>query len=131
MNFYSFSKKVIDMERNIFVTLDLNIIIVSAYEFIKTYIYDFCHNNEKRINTIKISHHLKNIENASVYFAKLMLHDEKFCEYRYNNNLIFSQSAKAIACMALGFDLIRTNSKTLSSDGESLIKKWVIIILNY
>jgi hypothetical protein len=110
------------MERIIFKAIDFNVIQVSAYEFIKTYIYDFSHNNEPKILKLKMQHHLVNLENISIFMAKLMLHDEGYCEYKC--------SAKAIACMTFSFDALRTNSKSITPEIESLLKKWVILLVN-
>lgn len=119
-NKYS-NKKIVEMERTIFKTISFNVVLVSPYEFIKTYIFDFTHNNENKINKLKMANHLSNLENVSIFMAKLMLHDESFSEYK--------SSARAIACMTFGFDALRTNSKNLTSEMEGLIKKWLIFLV--
>jgi hypothetical protein len=70
------------MEFFIFKKVDYNLILVSPYEFIKTYIYDFYHNNESKIKNLNMAHHLLNMESAAIYMAKLMLHDDSFCQYK-------------------------------------------------
>jgi len=69
------------MERIIFKTLSFNICLVSPYEFIKTYIFDFIHNNESKITKLKMHNHMENLENIAIFMGKLMLHDEAYYEY--------------------------------------------------
>ena len=75
-------KQVVEIERNIFSTIEYNVILASPYEFIKTYIYDFLHNNERKINKLQMKNHVNNLEGASIYMAKLMCHNDSFSQYK-------------------------------------------------
>jgi hypothetical protein len=70
------------MELQIFQQLNYQIILVSTYEFIKSYIFDFHHNWEQHIKTNNLTHHINNMESAAVYLGKIMLHDETFCSFK-------------------------------------------------
>jgi len=70
------------MERTIFKAISYNVVLVSPYEFIKTYIFDFTHNNETKIIKLKMQKHMANLENISIFMAKLMLHEESYSEYK-------------------------------------------------
>jgi hypothetical protein len=58
-----------------------NLITSSIYEFIKTYFYDFRKNNESLLTFLNIHNLIDDYEKASMYFAKLTLHYDRF--YRY------------------------------------------------
>ncbi len=66
----------------IFKACDYDLVHVSAFELIKTYIFDFTHNNEKKLIKLKMMKHMENLENVSIFMAKLMLHDEEYYEYK-------------------------------------------------
>jgi len=70
------------MEVFIFQKIDYDVILVSPYEFIKSFVYDFSHNLENDIRRLNLTHHIANLESVSVYMAKMMLHDEIFTQYK-------------------------------------------------
>jgi hypothetical protein len=100
--------------------IGLRIIIISAYQFIKTYVYDFFHNNEDKILSLNLKRHLDNLEYDAIFFSKVMMHSEEFLQYK--------SSSKAMASLILAFDSVRSNSINLSSDQTKLIKNWVNLI---
>jgi hypothetical protein len=50
-----------------------------------------------------------------------MLHHELFYEYK--------NSLKAVACVIASYDLIRSNSDTLSDEGEKFLKDWLMFLI--
>jgi len=77
------------MEITIFNAINYNVLLVSTYEFIKTYIYDFIQNNrsEDDENLIQISY-IKKLEVIAIYLAKIMLHEESYYQYKYYNIIL-------------------------------------------
>lgn len=106
-----------EMEFFIFQKLNYQTILISPYDFIKSYMYDFIHNFEDDIKKLNLMHHLANLENAAIYMAKIMLHNEVFNQYK--------SSTRAVACLSIGFDALRTNSQNLTPDMAYFIKDWV------
>lgn len=62
--------------------LDFNLILSSPYDFIRAYFFDFMHNQEDTIKTLKMKPFINRLEKTSVYIAKMMLHSETFWQYR-------------------------------------------------
>jgi len=112
-------KGINEMELFMFQKINYQIILVSPYDFIKSYLFDFYHNSETNINKLNMKKHLKALEETAILIAKIMFHDESFYQFRSSSN--------AIACLLRGFDVLRTNSKNLPKDVVSFIKQWVII----
>lgn len=75
-------KEIKKKERQILETIDFEVIATSTYDFIKTFLFDFCHNNREYIEELKMHHHLESFENVSIYLAKMMFHHEDFCNYK-------------------------------------------------
>jgi hypothetical protein len=70
------------MERNLLSVIGYeSLICVTVYEFIKTYFYDFKYNNQSYIIELDIENLVSEFEEASVYFAKLLMHYESFYKY--------------------------------------------------
>lgn len=69
------------MEIEIFTTINYSLILVTPFEYIKSFFYDFVYNNEKKIKELNLKHHIDNQEKASIYIAKLMFHNERFSKY--------------------------------------------------
>ena len=108
------------MEFFIFQKINYQTILISPYDFIKSYIYDYIHNFEDEIKKLNLLHHLVNLESAAIYMAKIMLHNETFSQ--------FKSSTRAVACLSLGFDALRTNSVNLTQDMSYFIKEWVLYL---
>jgi hypothetical protein len=80
-----FSEKEIKrQERLILETIGFDsIITTSTYDFIKTFIFDFCHNNREYINKLNINWIIDIFDTTAIYLAKLMAHSDEFTHYRY------------------------------------------------
>jgi hypothetical protein len=79
-----FSEKEIKrMERLILETINFDIITTSTYDFVKTFIFDFCHNNREYINNLNIQKILDSLDSTAVYLSKLMAHSDEFCQFKY------------------------------------------------
>jgi hypothetical protein len=76
------SKEIKAKEKEILETVEFDVIICSPYEFIKTFVFDFCHNNEARIKALNLEKHIDAFDNAAIYLAKLMFHDEEFSSHK-------------------------------------------------
>jgi hypothetical protein len=70
------------MEIIILTTLKFNLIYVSTYEFVKTFYFDFIHNNKNSIDTSSKLKYMECLENNAIFLSKLMLHDENFYEFK-------------------------------------------------
>jgi hypothetical protein len=73
---------IIDMEIEIFETVKFRLIMISPFEFIKTFIFDFKYNNEKTIDQLCLNTDLVTLEKLAIFFAKIMLHEYSFVKYR-------------------------------------------------
>lgn len=76
------SKEIKAKEKEILETIEFDVIISSHYEFIKTFVFDFCHNNAQRIQDLKLEKHIDAFDNAAIYLSKLMFHDEEFSSHK-------------------------------------------------
>jgi len=66
------------MEFFIFQKINFQIILVSTYEFIKNYIFDFLHVSENDIKQLELTGHIQNLETCAIFLAKVMLHNDYF-----------------------------------------------------
>jgi len=66
--------------------------------------------------------HIDNFSNTCIFLAKMMLHSEIFSVYSY--------SLKSVACIIAAFDILRSNSKTLSKESESFLRQWILFIID-
>jgi len=69
------------MEIEIFTSIEFKLILITPHEYIKSFIYDFVYNNEKKIKQLNLKLHIENLEKASIYVAKLMFHKESFSKH--------------------------------------------------
>jgi hypothetical protein len=113
-------KEIKKREKLILETVNFNVITTSTYEFIKTFIYDFNHNNREFIKSLNMSHHVDTYENICVFLSKMMCHTEEFTPFSY--------SLKAIACIVAAFDILRSNSKDFQKDAENFMRQWVKLL---
>ena len=63
----------------------------------------------------------KKIEYISIYLARTVCLEEKFC--------IFPYSLKAVYSIIAAFDLLYANSKNISEETEFILKKWILFLL--
>ncbi len=108
-------------ERNILQTIDFNIITTSTYDFIRTFIFDFNHNNKEFIRKLHMAEQIDIFENICVFLSKMMCHNDEFSCHNY--------SLRAIACIVAAFDVLRSNVKEWTKDAESFMRQWVSILL--
>jgi hypothetical protein len=80
-NLLIFRAEIREKERLILSTLNWDIFFVTSYDFIKTYIFDFVHNNKDIIKNLKMENTVSNLENIAIYLGKLGLHIEEFVSY--------------------------------------------------
>ena len=108
-------------EREILNTINWDLVIVNSYNFIRTYIYDFYINNLKRIEKLNLKKYTKIIEFISIYLARMVCLDEKFC--------IFPYSLKAVCIIIAAFDILCANSKKITEESELFLKQWIIFLI--
>jgi hypothetical protein len=66
-------------QAHILKTIDYNIIATSSYDFIISFFYDCLYNNSKEYQFLPdINTMLEQVENTSIYFAKLITHSVEF-----------------------------------------------------
>lgn len=117
------------MEITILSTLNYNLINVSTYEFVKTFYFDFIHNNKNSIESSSKAKYMECLENNAIFLSKLMLHDENFYEFKYIVILNNRSSSKAVAALTCAFDILRMHSKTPHKEAENLVKRWLRFLL--
>ena len=115
-------KQIIKSELQILKDINYNIINISTYDFLEIMLNDLKTNNKKIIKKLKIIKHLNSLENICLFLAKLMTLNEEFIKFDY--------CLKAICCIICGFDLLRSNSKTLENEMEKFFKNWILFIIN-
>jgi len=116
-----FSEKEIKKKEKIILdTINFNIITTSTYDFIRTFIFDFCHNNREFVKLLNMSKHIENFENICIFLSKMICHNEEFT--------VYSHSLRAIACIVAAFDILRSNSRNLNQDSENFMRQWVKLI---
>jgi hypothetical protein len=108
-------------EREILTTINWDLVIVNTYNFIRTYIYDFYINNIKIFEKSNIKNYIKKLEYISIYLARMVCLEEKFC--------IFPYSLKAVCIIVAAFDILCANSKNISEESEFILKKWILCLL--
>lgn len=116
------ARTILKQEREIFKTLDYCLISVHTYDFIRTYLYDFCVNNQDKINELGLKDHIKSLENVCTYLAKLLTLNEEFSKYQH--------SLKAIGCIITGFDIHCSNSPNMTDEREKFIRQWISFLLD-
>ena len=116
-------KKIREKEKIILQTINFKMIATSTYDFVKTFIFDFYHNNQESIKKLNMYKHIECFENICLFLSKLMFHNEEFTNYKY--------SLKAIASIVTAFDILRSHAKDLSKDSENFMRQWVRNSFNF
>lgn len=75
-------KQIQKKEREILLTLDFDLIVVTTYDFIKTYLYDFYVNNKEYITLFDLEKNLLYIENSCFFLSKLIAFSDTFSVYK-------------------------------------------------
>ena len=114
-------KTILRKEREILKVIDFNLVSIHTYDFIRIFLYDLCINNTQKIKFYKIEEHIRTIEKISIYLAKMVALDETYDKYRH--------SLKALTCIVIAFDILRSHSKTLDKEKEIFIREWIIFII--
>lgn len=69
-------------EKQVLEALNFEIITTSESDFIKTFIYDFIHNNRRQIEKLAMWHHIDAFENVTIFLSKLIQHSVEFNKYK-------------------------------------------------
>lgn len=69
-------------EKMILETIDFETITTSTYDFIRTFIFDFIHNNRLQIHKLNMFHHIDVFDNVAIFLSKLIYHNEEFSNYK-------------------------------------------------
>jgi len=115
-------KEIKDKEKDILKIIEFKLVTATTYDFIKTYLYDLYVNNKEKIEELNVTKHLDSLENVAVFIGKMMLLSDEFSSYNH--------SIKAICCFILGFDILRSGSKTLNKDQTNFIREWMLFLIN-
>ena len=75
-------KEIKKQERIMLETINYEIITSSTYDFIKTFIFDFCHNNKEYIQNLNMNKILDMFDSTAIYLSKLVAHSEDFISFR-------------------------------------------------
>jgi hypothetical protein len=75
-------KQIKTQEKLMLETIKFDIMTTSTYDFIKTFIFDFCHNNKEFINMLNLHWIIDLFDTTAVYLAKLMAHTEELTQYK-------------------------------------------------
>jgi predicted HTH domain antitoxin len=69
-------------EKAVLELLNFEIITTSTSDFIKTFVYDFIHNNRAQIENLEMWHHIDAFENVTIFLAKLIHHNVEFNQFK-------------------------------------------------
>jgi hypothetical protein len=75
-------KEIKRQERLMLDTINFDIVTSSSYDFIKTFIFDFCHNNKEYITKLELNWIIDLFDSTAIYLAKLMTHSEEFSHHK-------------------------------------------------
>ena len=116
-----FSKEeIIKMEREILKILDWDILLITNYDTVKTFLSDFYVNNREMINNLKMDIICYDLEIISFFLCKLICLNETF--FRYNKCI------KAIGIIIASFDILRSNYK-MSKEAENFLRQWLLFLV--
>ena len=79
--------------------------------------------NKLKCQKMKLNskNYTKKLEYISIYLARMICLEEKFC--------IFPYSLKAVCIIIAAFDILYANSKNISEETEFILKKWILFLL--
>lgn len=115
--------EIINKEKTILKSLDFNLFITSMHDFIKNFIFDLLYNNRKAIKKIKLKTLIDLIEKVSIYISKILIHSDYFSQYK--------NSLKAITCIIVSFDLIRSNKSNFTNDMINFVHEWIKFLIEH
>ena len=113
-------QEIIMMEREILKVLDWDILLITTYDTIKTFLSDFYVNNKDMINNLKMNIICYDLEIISIFLSKLIsLHDAFF---KYNKCI------KAISIIIAAFDILRSYYR-MSKEAENFLRQWLLFLV--
>ena len=113
-------EEIIMMERDILTILDWDILLITTYDVVKTFLSDFYVNNRDMINNLKMDIICYDLEIISIFLSKLVCLHESF--FRYNKCI------KAISIIIAAFDILRSNYK-MSKEAENFLRQWLLFLV--
>ena len=113
-------EEIIMMERDILQILDWDILLITTYDSIKTFLSDFYVNNRNMINNLKMDIICYDLEIISIFLSKLVCLHEAF--FKYNKCI------KAISIIIAAFDILRSNYK-MSKEAENFLRQWLLFLV--
>jgi len=117
-------KQILSMEKKILETISFeNLIRTSTNEFIKTYFYDFRHNNRQAVEDFNVEEDINKCENLAIYFSKLSCYSYYF--YDYNCAL------KAVVSIIASFDSYRDTGRLIKNkQGDKFFSEWIFFLIS-
>lgn len=113
-------EEIIMMERDILKILDWDILLITTYDTIKTFLSDFYVNNRNMIDNLKMDIICYDLEIISIFLSKLVCLHEAF--FKYNKCI------KAISIIIAAFDILRSNYK-MSKEAENFLRQWLLFLV--
>ena len=113
-------EEIIMMERDILSILDWDILLITTYDTVKTFLSDFYVNNRDMINNLKMDIVCYDLEIISIFLCKLVCLHEAF--FKYNKCI------KAISIIIASFDILRSNYK-ISKEAENFLRQWLLFLV--
>jgi hypothetical protein len=113
-------QEIIMLERDILKVLDWDILLITTYDVVKTFLSDFYVNNRDMINNLKMDIICYDLEIISIFLSKLVCLHESF--FRYNKCI------KAISIIIAAFDILRSNYK-MSKEAENFLRQWLLFLV--
>lgn len=117
-----FSEELIKkIEIDILETLDFGLIMSNTYDFLRTYIYDFCLNNKEKIRGFEMVGDIQAIEHFCIKLCKLITLSDVIQKYNH--------SFQAIGCLIAGFEIYKMKMTNLSLEKKELLRQWTNFII--
>ena len=113
-------KQITKLEKEILKVLNWDIVLITTYDVIKTFLADFNVNNNEMIHNLKLEIIIYDIEIISIFLVKLISMHESFFKY--------SNCIKAIGIIIAAFDILRSNYN-ISQDAENFIRQWLLFLV--
>ena len=112
--------EIIMTEREILKIFDWDLLLITTYDVIKTFLSDFYVNNRDMIYNLKMETICYDLEIISIFLCKLIsLHDIFF---KYNKCII------AIGIIITAFDILRSNYK-INKEAENFLRQWLLFLV--
>ena len=113
-------QEIIMVEKDILKVLDWDILLITTYDIVKTFLSDFYVNNRDMINNLKMDIICYDLEIISIFLTKLVCLHESF--FRYNKCI------KGISIIIAAFDILRSNYK-ISKEAENFLRQWLLFLI--